>query len=416
MQEHFFKKPYRVHSMLFCLFIVAGLAYATPIGVFEGLVEIFSRPDILVHDYIHTGGFGATLVNVGLSGLLAVGSLVLAKHEPSGLTKGTLWLVIGLAFFGKNPTNMLPIIVGGFLYAIVNNAPMGDSVLRAMLATCLAPAVTQLAHVTNFQPFLAALLGVTIGLLIGYLINPLALHMFAAHKGFTLYNVGFTAGIIGMGIYAIFRLFGLEFDTLDLWSKGYSLHLKALLGLVSLYYIVCGSFTKTKAVKKFRVSQLFQFHKYEIDFFKEFEEKAYINMGIIGLACLAYMWLIGGEYNGPVIGAILSVVGFGAFGKALFSSIPIVMGATLAALINQHFTGIPYNSGGFLVAIFFSTCLAPLCKSFGIWWGFVAGILHCAFAITISPYHGGMNLYNNGMAGGLTAMILVPIILFFKEA
>ena len=162
--------------------------------------------------------------------------------------------------------------------------------------------------------------------------------------------------------------------------------------------------------------QYFEFHKYELDFFEQFKEKAYIHMGIIGFACLGYMWLIGGEFNGPVIGAILSVVGFGAFGKALFTAMPIVAGATFAAALNAHITGVPFNNGGFLVAIFFSTCLAPLCQKFGIGWGIAAGFLHFAFAINIVDFHGGLNLYNNGMAGGLTAMILVPIILFFKRS
>jgi hypothetical protein len=413
VQEYFFRKPYRVHALLFCLFIVTGVVYATPIGVIQGLGNIFAGSDILVNDYVYTGGFGATLVNVGLSGLLAIVSLILAKHEPIGLTKGTLWLVIGLAFFGKNPINMLPIITGGFLYAKINEKPFGESVLRALLATCLAPAVTQVAYATDLHPFTGALIGVGVGLLIGYLINPLALHMFSAHKGFNLYNVGFTAGIVGMGIFVLFKLMGADFDTKEYWSEGYSPHLALLLAAVSVYYILCGVFSKTK--KPLEISQYFKFHRYELDFFAQFQEKSYIHMGIIGLACFIYMWLIGGEYNGPVVGAILSVVGFGAFGKALFSAMPIVGGATLAAALNAHLTGVPFNNGGFLVAMFFSTCLAPLCKKFGIWWGMAAGFLHFAFAISIGGFHGGLNLYNNGMAGGLTAMILVPVIIFIRD-
>ncbi|MDR0273356.1 MAG: DUF1576 domain-containing protein, partial [Clostridiales bacterium] len=109
-QEKFLMKPYRVQSLLFVFFIAAGVIYDTPMGVLRGLANIIGGTDVLVTDYIVTGGLGATLVNVGLSGLLAVAALVIAKHEPSGLTMGTLGLATGVAFFGKNPYNMLPII------------------------------------------------------------------------------------------------------------------------------------------------------------------------------------------------------------------------------------------------------------------------------------------------------------------
>ena len=39
-----------------------------------------------------------------------------------------------------------------------------------------------------------------------------------------------------------------------------------------------------------------------------------INMGLVGLMLSSYVLLVGGKLNGPVIGAILSAVGFSAFG------------------------------------------------------------------------------------------------------
>jgi len=412
LHENFLKKPYRVHGLLFLFFIVTGVLYDSPMGVARGLLEIITGSDILVTDYIYIGGFGAALVNVGLVGLLAIAALVIAKHEPSGLTMGTLGLAIGFAFFGKNPLNMLPIIVGGFLYAGVAKKPQAKCILRAVLATCLAPAVTQIMYVTDLPVAVSILIGICVGLLVGFLINPLAMHKELAHMGYNLYNVGFAAGILGMGIFAIYKLVGADFSTLSNWSSGYNLHLTIFLAAVSGYFILCGVISKGE---KISLRFFYEPHTTGQDYFKQYQEKVYIHMGIMGLACLAFMFIVRGEYSGPVIGAILSVIGFGAFGKALLSAAPVVIGAMLAAATGHLFAGVPFNDRGFLVAAIFSTCLSPLARKFGWGWGLIAGFLHLTLAVNIGGFHGGLNLYNNGFAGGLAAMILFPIIMFLRK-
>ncbi|MCL1863963.1 MAG: DUF1576 domain-containing protein [Defluviitaleaceae bacterium] len=412
-QEAFLNKPYRVHGLLYIFFIIAGFVYDSPAQVFLGLIEISTGADILVTDYIFTGGLGAAMVNAGLSGLLAVGALALAKHKPIGLTMGTLGLVVGIGFFGKNLINMPPIILGGFLYAKYAKMPYGVSVLRAVLATCLAPAVTQFAFIIDIPVTISTTIGVFVGIGIGFLINPLAVHKFDAHKGYNLYNVGFAAGFIGMLIFALYSLIGYDFYTLSYWSSGYNLQLSILLVAYSLYFIVCGALCKTEKTLSFK--DYFKFHEFELDFFEDYKEKSYIHMGIMGFACFIFMLIIRGQYSGPVIGTILSVVGFGAFGKAIFSALPVMLGAMLAAAVSWHFRGTPINEGSMLVAILFSTCLSPLARKFGWRWGMLAGFIHLTFAANIGGFHGGMNLYNNGFAGGLTAMMLFPIITFFRH-
>jgi len=60
--------------------------------------------------------------------------------------------------------------------------------------------------------------------------------------------------------------------------------------------------------------------------------------------------------------------------------------------------------------VVFSACLSPLCTRFGWKWGLIAGFIHLCFASNVADFHGGMNLYNNGLAAGFTAMLLLPII------
>jgi len=412
MQEHFFTKPYRVHGALFLVFILQGFFWASPGEIIRGLGAIISGPDILVTDYIYTGGLGAAFVNVGLAGMLSLAVFVVVKHKPVGLTMGTLGLVTGFAFFGKNPLNMLPIILGGYFYAKFTRQPFKNCVLPAVLATCLAPVVTTLLHLSALPSALGLGVGVSIGIFIGFIMNPLAAAMKRSYEDFNLYNVGFASGILGLCLFALYRNLGIEFETLSIWSSGYNIELALFLGILSVYLIVCGWLS---TYNRRPIAEILNPKIPGNDYFSEHAEQSYISMGALGLGCLVFMLAVRGDYSGPVIGAILSVVGFGASGKALRSAASLVAGAMLAAVASWLITGAAFNSPGFLVAALFSTCLSPIPKKYGILWGLVAGFLHLSLASHVGFFHGGMNLYNNGFAGGFTAIMLLPVIRFFTN-
>ena len=412
LQEKFLKKPYRVHGVMYLLFILQGFFYATPRELAEGLWRIIILPDILMTDYIVIGGLGAALVNIGLAGLVAMAPMVISKHEATGLTMGTLGVVIGMAFFGKNPVNMLPIIFGGYLYSRYTRIPYKNCILPSILATCLAPAVTQLTFIEHIPLWLGITLGILIGLFIGFIMAPLSAAMRKAHEGYNIYNVGFTAGLLGLTLFALFRNFGVNFYLLYFWSSGHNTELGLFLLIMSFYLIACGVFSKGE---KLSFLGLICIEADDYDFFTKHKETTYIAMGLLGLACFALMTVIRGDYSGPVLGGIVSVIGFGAFGKSMNNAAPIVAGAILGAVTNMAMTGLPFNHRRFLLAVFFSTCLSPMSKRFGVKWGMVAGFVHLSLATNVGIFHGGMNLYNNGFAGGLTAMVLVPIIKFFEE-
>ena len=52
---------------------------------------------------------------------------------------------------------------------------------------------------------------------------------------------------------------------------------------------------------------------------------------------------------------------------------------------------------------------------FGILCGVLAGFLHASVALNVGIVYGGMNLYNNGFAGGIVAMFLVPVIQSIRD-
>jgi len=421
LQTNFLKKPYRVHALLFIFYIAYGFIWQSPRGIFDGMVTILTVSNILVTDYIAVANLGATFVNVGIMGLLAIWVLSATRHRPFGLDMGVLGLVTGFAFFGKNPLNMLPILIGAYLFSKFSKRPFEENVVPALLGNALAPAVSQLVHVDHIPIPVGIVLGAVIGIFIGFTISPLAVWMRRAHEGYNLYNIGFTAGLFALSLMALYRNLGIDFYLRNYWSSGYNAQLMIYLAVISIYFIVIGLLTKTD--QKVSLKQLMLMKTEDFDYFKAFREKSYIAMGILGLAYLIFMFAIGAEYNGLAIGAILSIIGFGAFGKTLLSALPIALG-TVAANVLNYFTLSAYsdltfwesfNTPGAIVAILFSTCLCPLAKTFGWKWGFIAGFMHLSLATNIGIFHGGMNLYNNGLAGGIVAMVLLPVIRAFNR-
>ena len=408
MQENFLKKPYRVHALLFVFYIAYGFVWSTPREILDGMMVILTAPNILVTDYIYIAGLGATFVNVGIMGLLALWVLVATRHRPFGLDMGVLGLVTGFAFFGKNPLNMLPILIGAYLFSRVVKRPFEENVVPALLGNALAPAVSQLAHVYYIPTWMGIIFGALVGIFIGFTISPLAAWMRKAHEGYNLYNVGFTAGIFALSLMALYRNLGIEFEPRALWSSGNNTALMIYLAIISIYFTVIGLLADTG--QKVSLKEILLVKTEDFDYYKWYQEKSYIAMGILGFACLAFMLAMRAEYTGLAIGAILSIIGFGAFGKSLIHAIPIVVGTLLASLANIISFGADTSPDGNLVAILFSTCLTPISKTFGWKWGIVAGFMHLSLATNIGIFHGGMNLYNNGLAGGFVAMILLPII------
>ena len=405
--ENFITHPYRVHLLLYALIILQGFLWDSPLTLAHGFWEILISPSALVTDYVEVGGVGAAFLNVGLSGIISIATLYFARHKPTGLTIGTLGLVSGFALFGKDPLNMLPFIIGGYLYSKYSRKKWETCVLPSIQVTCLAPAVTQTAFVPGLPISFGIVIGIIIGVMAGFIIGPVAASMRKAHDGYNLYNVGFTAGLIGLALYAIYSNIGIAHELYNIWSTSYQTELTLFLFSISSYFVICG-FLASGVRMTFK--ELVGFHAEDHDFYKKYAEQSYIAMGILGFACMVFMLLVNGEYNGPVMGVILSVVGFGAFGKGFSSCAPIVIGAMLAAAIIALITDTPFNDRNFLVPAFASTCLSPVSRKFGFKWGVAAGFIHLSIAVNVGLFHGGLNLYNNGFAGGLTAMILLPII------
>ena len=402
--------PYVVLSILYLFFILFAFLLDSPSEIFHGLKSIILSSDILITDYMEVGGIGAALINAALTSLLSLLLLIIIGIKPNGSTIMSLWLMTGFSFLGKNIFNIWPIILGVYLFSRYQKEPFLNYILVALLGTSLSPVVSQISFGSNQYNLISIILGVLLGITVGFILPPIASHSIKAHNGYNLYNIGFASGLIATLLMSILRGFGINLDSRLIWHSGSNKILSILLLICCIYLIIIGIiYGKNKKTNLTNINK--QTGRLISDFYILFGETTYINMGILGILAACFVILIGGDLNGATICGIFTIIGFGSFGKNIKNTIPIIIGATLAAISNIN----EVTSPALLLSILFSTTLAPICGKFGWKYGVLAGIIHVNIVTNIGYLHGGLNLYNNGLAGGFVAMILIPLITTFKK-
>lgn len=402
--------PYIILSILYLFFILFAFCLDSPSEIFHGLKSIILSSDILITDYMEVGGIGASLINAALTSLLSLLLLIIIGIKPNGSTIMSLWLMTGFSFLGKNIFNIWPIILGVYLFSRYQKEPFLNYILVALLGTSLSPVVSQISFGINQYNLTSIILGVVLGIAVGFILPPIASHSIKAHNGYNLYNIGFASGLIATLLMSILRGFGINLDSRLIWHSGSNKILSILLIICCVYLIIIGIiYGKNKKSNLTNINR--QTGRLISDFYILFGETAYINMGILGILATCFVILIGGDLNGATICGIFTIIGFGCFGKNVKNTIPIVIGATLAAIFNIN----EVTSPSLVLSILFSTTLAPICGKFGWKYGVLAGIIHVNIVTNIGYLHGGLNLYNNGLAGGFVAMILIPLITTFKK-
>lgn len=403
------RNPYFV--MLFITFMLLFMALincSSITEIIDGLIVIYKSPDILVTDYIELGGLSAAFANAAIMGFISILLLVLTKHEPTGKTIMSVWLICGFAFFGKNIVNTPAIILGGLLYSRFMKEPFRKNIVYSLLGTGLAPAVTQMYYFGQFNFIVGILVGILFGVVIGFIIIPITKSTAVLHTGHNLYTSGFSAGLLAMLVMALFRGFGIDFNTNSLWSSGNNDKIFLFVMAISVFLIIVGIITGDDY--RHRIKNIFHDltkgrehanHNYD-----DVKHYSYVNMGVLGICSCVLMLILKVELSGPVLGGIFTIIGFGCCGKRIKNVVPVMAGALFAGAFSVY----GLENPSVIIAVLFSSCLAPIVSDYGIGWGLVAGVLHMNFVMNSGDFHGGMNLYNNGLAGGFVAIILVPLI------
>jgi hypothetical protein len=392
-------------------FVAFGLAVDGPAGVARGLAAIIVSRDTLLTDYFGIGGIGAGFVNAGLLTLCACFFYYRTGAKMTGAAVACLFLVLGFALFGKNLLNVWPIVIGVALYSRFKGETFSTHINTAFFGVALAPIFSEILFSGSLTAAVSVPLAIGTGLAIGFVLAPAAAQLFKAHMGHSLYNMGFTAGLVGTLVVALYKSYGFVPDPVFVWTTGNNVLLGMFLALVFASMIALGYWFDRKMLSGLK-RVLASTGQSPTDFIALAGiGPTLANMGICGAIAMAYILSVGGELNGPVIGAIFTIVGFAAFGKHPRNIVPIIVGVFLGSLAK------PWNvdDPSILLAALFGTTLAPIAGRFGWHWGVVAGFIHSSAALTVGPVHAGLNLYNNGFAAGIVASVLVPVIIAIQS-
>lgn len=402
---------YIIVSIFVISILLTSFIFNSPSEIIDGMKNIILAPSILVSDYFYVGNIGAAIFNAGLLMIIAVVLAIFNNLNINGPIIAGIFTIGGFALFGKNIYNIWAIFLGVYLYSLYKGEKFKNYLIIAYFGTALAPLISQVSFGFGLDPLIGIILGNICGIIAGFILVPLAYHYKTFHLDYDLYNVGFTAGIVGTLFMAIFRSFGFESDSISLIASGHNKTFTIYCIILFLSMIITGFLCNGVSFNGYN-DLLKESGKSPNDFVQSNGfGVSFINMGIMGLIMLAYIIVVGGEINGPGLGAIFTVVGFSAFGKHPKNTLPITLGVVLGSFLTKW----DINSTSMIFAATFGTALAPIAGVFGPIAGIVAGFIHVSVVTNIGFLHGGVNLYNNGFSAGIVAAILVPVIISIKN-
>lgn len=409
------KQMNRQYYYLFGLSVMLMLlafVIESPQSLVSGMMTILVSPSQLFTDYMEIASVGSTLLNVAIMLGISIYSYKKLEIPLNGTVIGSLGMLAGFSFFGKNLFNSIPFMIGVWIYTKVTKQNYRNYVIVGLFGSALGPLISFLAFSGVLPQGWSVLIAYALGIFIGFILPQLSTQFLGFHQGFSLYNVGFTAGIIGMVVLGFMNAFGIEVETRTLTSTQSPLILYQLLIGFCVILIVTSFYLHFKKKEKYHFKLLLKLSGRLPSDFVEMTNLATVtlNMSIIGFILLGYVLMNGGQLNGPIVGSIIGVMSFGAFGNQVKNTVPVLVGI----MIGSYLTGVEPTSTSALIAAIFGTTLAPVSGYYGPLAGMIAGFVHITLVSHVVVMHGGLNLYNNGFAGGFVAAVLVPIFEIFE--
>ena len=380
-------------------------------AIIRGLGAIIISSDILINDYASIAGLGPAFVNAALCVLVALSLLKLTRVSVSGPAIAAIFTIAGFSLFGKNIANIWPGILGACLYSFASRRPFSENIIVALFGTALAPLSSEVAFGLGLAAPWSLFVALLAGVVAGFILSPIARHVLDFHRGYNLYNTGFAAGFIGTITMSTLKALGVPLSGGFHWSVlGPSGTLPWLAAFFAAL-IIAGITLDPRWFKSYQ-RLLTSPGRLVSDFVRYYGLGAtFVNMGVMGFIGSAIMLLIGASWNGPMLGGLLTIVGFSAFGKHPRNTLPPMLGAATMALMSTYGLGTP----GSQLAVLFASTLGPIAGEYGTIAGFIVGMLHLVLVQVVGDLHGGLNLYNNGFAGGLAAGLFLPVLEWIRE-
>lgn len=443
----------------YAFFISLAFLIATPIAViytketafWSNLARILTSPSKLVTDYFALGGLGSTFFNAAICGLACNIIIQVSRVKASATTFAGYMLVIAHCFYGLNFLNMWPPFIGVLIYSKLRGRHYRDNVHVSLFATALGPFISDfLFRYTIGEKFalgapqttaLGIILALLFGIAVGFVVPALLPGTTAMHRGFNMYKAGLAIGILGIFIYAfMYRTLGIETpDAIVIDNPAYYSLPYAYRGFMNIFFILLFAATIFLGFALNRFSfhgykQLLHSTGYGTDFLDKFGMPVcLINVGVYGLCILAYLNVIfilpeifpflpqGVGFTGATVGVTFAALTFSADGQHPRTVWPIAVGYALLLVLVCIICAlggmdVPWtlSTQGYINGIAFATGLCTFSGKYGWKIGVLAGFISAIICTSTAAMHGGLVLYNGGFNAGLTALVLLPILDFYK--
>lgn len=461
-QDNIAKRRIKENSIAFKLFIfILNLSFfiAVPIATtvtgvhgaqfWQNLLELFTGPSKLVTDYFSLGCLASTLFNAGICGLACTMIVMISRAHANSTTFAAYLLVIAHCFYGLNFINMWPPFIGVLVYCFVTGNSKRDNLHIAMFSTALAPFISDFLFyyppgrtllIGKFS-VLGIILSVIFGIAAGFLVPALLPGTTKMHRGFNMYKAGLAIGMLGIFVYCfLYKTLGIEPHTTgfdanagqETFGHIYYIFMNAFFAVIFATALILGFFLNGRSFRNYK--KLLSCSGYGLDFADKFGiPLCLINFGIYGLCILVYLNLVNllptifpllpeaAGFTGATAGIVFAALTFSADGQNPKNVAPIALGYTALfaiVFILCTVTGadIPWTlaTQAYINGLAFATGLCPIAGSYGFRYGVIAGLVSAIVCTSTASMHGGFVLYNGGFNAGLTALILVPILDFYK--
>ena len=444
---------------LYMGFLSLAFFIATPIAVcvtgestfWENLFRILTSPSKLVTDYFALGGLGSTFFNVAVCGLICNLIILVCRAKSTASIFAGYMLVVAHGFYGLNFLNMWPPLLGVLLFCIIKKNPFRENVHIALFSTALGPFISdflfryslgeRFIHGEPKTTVLGIVLAVLFGLATGFVVPALLPGTTAMHRGYNMYKAGLAIGILGIFVYAfLYQTLGIDApDALVIENPTYYALPYAYRGFMNVFFLILFSATVLMGYLFNRRSfpgypELLKSTGYGVDFLDKFGMPVcLINVGVYGLCILAYLNIVfilpeifpflpsGVGFTGATVGVSFAALTFAADGQQPRTVAPIVLGYVILQILVCVICGIcrfdiPWtlSTQSYINGLAFATGLCPFAGKYGWRVGVLAGFLSAVICTSTTAMHGGFVLYNGGFNAGLTALVLLPVLDYYK--
>ena len=411
-----------VFGFFTAVFLIGAVCMPDRARMFSGLWQIVSQPSKISTNYFAVGGYAATFLNMGLVAAVYLAVFCLLKAKATNVSTLGFLLTLGFSSWGIHVLNIWPTIAGVCLYCLVKHEKLSANANAMMYSTGIAPLITDLmvrypnAEAIGYNPT-GIVLGMVVGIAIGFFLPAGLTHAPNVHKGFDLYSAAVPIGMTAFFLQAVlFKTMGVGLpaapaaETLQVASQTtVNIFCIVVFGLCVVFSLCMGG--------SFRdYGKLLKNEGNAGSYSAAFGNAAFLmNVGMYGLFILAYYNLIGASFNGVTFGIIFCMLACCNSGSNPLTVWPIMAGYVIASFLFGWLSSLAggtfacaINAQAIAVGLCFANGLSPISHKYGWPFGILAGAMHYLLVTSVPALHGGYCLYNGGLTAAVICILLVP--------